>query len=133
MDVNNLVKKVMIVDDDIGVIYTVKHGIGGPGSDYEVTTVNSGKKCFELLNDNQIPDVILLDIMMPEMSGWEIHKKIKENEAWKNIPIIFLTARTDRVAKNAGGFLAEDYIEKPFKIPELKQRIDNILGKLSKK
>ena len=67
--------------------------------------------------------------MMPEMNGWEIHQKLKENANWKDIPIIFLTARTDRVAKNAGGFLAEDYIEKPFKIPELKQRIDKILAK----
>ena len=124
-----MAKKIIIVDDDLGVIYTVKHGMEGAGSDYEVTTVNSGKKFFELLENNQIPDIILLDIMMPEMSGWEIHQKLKENSAWKNIPIIFLTARTDRVAKNAGGFLAEDYIEKPFKIPELKERIDKILNR----
>ena len=64
---------------------------------------------------------------MPDMSGWKTFDKIKENEAWRGIPIVFLTARTDRVAKNAGGFLGEDYIEKPFEITDLKLRIDRIL------
>jgi len=127
-----MVKKVMIVDDDIGVIYTIKHGIGKDGTEYEVTTVNNGKECLELLENNQIPDIILLDIMMPGMNGWEIHKKIKQNSAWKDIPIIFLTARTDKIAKDAGSFLGEDYIEKPFNIPELKVRIEKILNKLQK-
>jgi len=64
------------------------------------------------------------------MSGWEVLKRLKENPSWENIPIIFLTARTDRVAEEAGGFLAEDYIEKPFKVRDLKERIDKILNKI---
>jgi len=124
-----MVKKVMIVDDDPGVIYTVKNGIEGLDKDYEITTVKSGQDCLNLLKDNKIPDLILLDIMMPEMSGWETYNKIKENNIWKNIPVVFLTARTDRIAKEAGGFLGDDYIEKPFKVPELKERIDKILKK----
>jgi DNA-binding response OmpR family regulator len=58
--------------------------------------------------------------MMPNMSGWETCKKIREKIENDELPIIFLTARTDRIAKEAGGFLADDYIEKPFKVPELK-------------
>jgi CheY-like chemotaxis protein len=123
-----MVKNIMIVDDDSSVRYTIKNGIE-LYDDYKVTTVESGIKCLEMLHNNQIPDLILLDVMMPELSGWKTFDKIRENEMWKNIPIIFLTARTDRVAKNAGGFLAEDYIEKPAKIPELKERIDKILNK----
>jgi CheY-like chemotaxis protein len=123
-----MVKNIMIVDDDSSVRYTIKNGIE-LYDDYKVTTVESGIKCLEMLHNNQIPDLILLDVMMPEMSGWKTFDKIRENEMWRNIPIIFLTARTDRVAKNAGGFLAEDYIEKPAKIPELKDRIDEILNK----
>ena len=123
-------KKIMVVDDDIGVIYTVKHGMEGADSDYEVITVESGEKCLALLEDDQIPDLILLDIMMPGMSGWEAYQKIRANEVWKNIPVVFLSARTDRIAKEAGGFLGDDYIEKPFKVPELKARIDKILKKL---
>ena len=101
----------------------------GSYKDYEITTVKSGQDCLNLLKDNKIPDLILLDIMMPEMSGWETYNKIKENNIWKNIPVVFLTARTDRIAKDAGGFLGDDYIEKPFKVPELKERIDKILKK----
>ena len=125
-----MTKKIMVVDDDIGVIYTVKHGIEGADPDYEIITVESGEKCLALLEDDQIPDLILLDIMMPGMSGWEAYQKIRANEAWKNIPVVFLSARTDRIAKEAGGFLGEDYIEKPFKVPELKARIDKVLKKL---
>jgi CheY-like chemotaxis protein len=126
-----MVKKIMIVDDDPGVIYTVKHGIEGMDDSYEITTVNSGKQALEMLKDNTVkPDLILLDIMMPEMTGWETYQKIKEMDNVKDIPVVFLTARTDRIAKDAGGFLGDDYIEKPFKVPELKARIDQILSKL---
>ena len=125
-----MVKKIMIVDDDPGVIFTVKHGIENMDEDYEITTVSSGKKCLEFLKNNDAPDLILLDIMMPEMSGWETYQKIKEEDNWKNIPVVFLTARTDRIAKDAGIFLGDDYIEKPFKVPELKERIDKILKKI---
>ena len=124
-----MVKKVLVVDDDVGVIYTVKNGIEGMDGDYEITAVTSGDECLRILENKKIPDLILLDIMMPKMSGWETYNKIRANSDWKKIPIVFLTARTDRIAKDAGGFLGDDYIEKPFKVPELKQRIDKILKK----
>ena len=117
-----MVKKIMVVDDNPDVILSVKHGLEGLDEDYHITGVESGEKCLELLQTEK-PDLILLDIMMPGMSGWKTFDRIKENSTWKQIPIVFLTARTDRVAKNAGGFLAEDYIEKPFDVRELHQRI----------
>lgn len=124
-----MVKTIIVVDDDPGVRYTVKNGIEALDEDYQIITVESGMQCLELLEKNQIPDLILLDVMMPGLTGWKTFDKIKENKSWTNIPIIFLTARTDRIAKDAGGFLAEDYVEKPAKIPELKKRIDMILKK----
>ena len=120
-------KKILVVDDEPCVLLSIQNGFEDYNDEYDVTGVSSGKECFDLLAKEYLYDIILLDIMMPEMSGWEIHKKIKENKAWKNIPIIFLTARTDRVAKNAGGFLAEDYIEKPFEISDVKSRIEKVL------
>ena len=66
---------------------------------------------------------------MPEMSGWNVFDRLKENKNWSKIPIVFLTARIDEVAKNAGKFLAEDYIEKPFDIAGVKKRIDTVLNK----
>ncbi len=124
-----MVKNILTVDDEEHIVYTVKHGLEGMDADYSVITVNSGKECFDFLEKNKLPDLILLDIMMPDMTGWEVLKKIKDNPAWSKIPVIFLTARTDRVAENAGSFLAEDYIEKPFEVPELKERIDKLLKK----
>ncbi len=123
-----MVKKVLVVDDNPDVIFSVKNGLENYDKNYIIKGVESGKKCLEFL-ENEIPDLILMDIMMPEMSGWKTFDKIKENVSWKDIPIVFLTARTDRVAKNAGGFLGEDYIEKPFEIKDLVQRINKILNK----
>ena len=120
----------MLVDDEKDQIFCIKTGFEELfGKQYSIISAESGKHCFKLLEKKVIPDIILLDIMMPDMNGWEVYQKIKANEAWKKIPVVFLTARTDRIAKEAGGFLGDDYIEKPFKIPELKARIDEILSK----
>jgi len=117
----------MVVDDDKDQIATVKYVLKSSNNEYEIVGAESGIKCLQLLKNNEIPDLILLDIMMPEMSGWEVFNRIKENFSWKNIPIIFLTARTDNVAKNAGTFLADDFIEKPFNSKYLMEKIEKIL------
>ena len=123
-----MVKKILVVDDNPDVIFSVRNGLEKFKKDYTIIGAESGKECLELLKTNT-PDLILLDIMMPELSGWKTFDLIKGNDSWKNIPIVFLTARTDNVAKNAGGFLGEDYIEKPFEIKDLKERIDKILSR----
>jgi len=115
-------RKIMVVDDNPDVLFSVKNGLEDIDSNFQIQGVESGEKCLEIL-ETEAPDLILLDIMMPGMSGWKTFDKIKENSKWKGIPVVFLTARTDRVAKNAGGFLAEDYIEKPFNLGDLHQRI----------
>jgi two-component system response regulator VicR len=121
-----MAKKILVVDDNPDIIVAVKNGLESISNDYEVVGVESGIKCLELLKADS-HDLVLLDIMMPEMSGWETFDKIKGSKDFGNIPIIFLTARTDNVAKKAGGFLGDDYIEKPFKIDELKNRIEQVL------
>lgn len=123
----------MVVDDDPSIIYTVKHGLEALDSDFRIIGANSGEQCLKLLRNNEIPDVILLDIMMPGMTGWETINKIKQDESLKTIPVIFLTARTDRIARDAGSFLADDYIEKPFQIQDIKHRIDKVLTSKSGK
>ena len=117
----------MIVDDDQNTLQTLKQSLEYMNADYKVTCASNGMQCLELLKNNEIPDLILLDIMMPKMSGWETFKNLKGNPLWKDIPVFFLTARTDRVAENAGSFLAAEYIQKPFDIEDLKIRIDKIL------
>ena len=120
-------KKIMVVDDEPDQIYAIKKSLEKTGGTYEIIPANSGAQCLEFLEKNQIPDLILLDIMMPEMSGWIVFDKLKDNASWEKIPIIFLTARTDKIAEDAGGFLGNDFIEKPFDVKDLKSRIDKVL------
>ncbi|KYK25830.1 chemotaxis protein CheY [Thermoplasmatales archaeon SG8-52-1] len=127
-------KKIMLIDDEKDQIFSIKTGFEELyPNEYEIITVESGKKCFGLLEKNVIPDIIILDIMMPEMNGWQVFDKLRAHQSWKNIPVIFLTARSDSLAANAGAMIAEDYIEKPIDIKELKLRIDNVLNKVKKK
>lgn len=118
----------MIVDDNVDLTYVVKKSLEKMENGYEVTSANRGQDCFELLNEGKVPDLILLDIMMPEMNGWDVFAKLKENAEWRKIPIVFLTAKTDFFSKGLGMIPAHDYIEKPFEIDELKKRIDKILS-----
>ena len=121
----------MLVDDEQDQIFSIKTGFEQEFPDeYEIIGVESGAKCFKLLEKSEIPDIILLDIMMPEMSGWEVFDKLRANQSWKHIPVIFITARSDGLAANAGAMIADDYIEKPIEIKELKTRIDTVLNKV---
>ena len=116
-------KKIIVVDDEPDIIYSIKVGLG---NDFEIIESNSGRQLFQIL-ESCIPDLVLLDIMIPDMNGWQILKRLKENEKLKNIPIIIITARTDKTAENAGRFYAEGYFEKPFTIEDLKGSISKIL------
>jgi DNA-binding response OmpR family regulator len=130
----NITKTILVVDDNPDVITSLKTGLEDATQEYMIVGAENGQKCLELLKDNIIPDIILLDIMMPQMSGWEVFDRIKENPSWNTIPVIFLTARTDRIAKKAGSFLGDDYIEKPFEIIDLKNRIEIVFqNKASKR
>jgi CheY-like chemotaxis protein len=126
-------RKIMMVDDEADQIHILKILLGvRNNNDYELLDAKSGTECLQMLKNNQIPDVIILDIMMPGMSGWEVFEKIKENPTWNKIPVIFLTARTDETAKRAGGFLGDDYVEKPYDINELIESIDKVIEKKKK-
>lgn len=126
-------KKIMLVDDEKDQIYFIKTSFENLfGKEYTIIPVESGEKCFELLQKKEIPHLILLDIMMPKMNGWEVFDRLRANPAWKDIPIIFLTARTDEFAEHAGALIAEDYVKKPIEIKELKTRIDNVLKRAKK-
>ena len=118
--------KVMVVDDeqdlrDMLSVMMKKEG-------YQIIDASSGDECFKLLEEGEKPDIILLDIMMPDMNGWEVYDKIKENPMWKDIPIVFLTVRSDKLSKNVGTSLGSDYIVKPFEFQDLKDRINKVLN-----
>jgi len=121
-------KKIMIVDDNPDLLYMVKKGLERIDEGYKVTSANGGKECFELLKKGDMPDLILLDVMMPEINGWDVFTKIKENPTWREIPIVFLTAKTDDYSKGFGKITANDYITKPYEIKDLKIAIEKVLN-----
>jgi len=122
-----MTKKIMVIDDSSEITFSVKFGLEKINSDLNVTRVESGEKFFEMLEKNEIPDLILLDIMMPKMNGWQVFKKLRKNDKWRNIPVFFLTAKSDNFSKAFGKIIAESYIEKPFEINDLNNRIEKML------
>jgi len=126
-------KKIIIVDDEPDIILSVKQFLEKSDDGYEIICTDSARQCLDLLNKDQIPDLIILDIMMPEMTGWEFFDTLKENSSWANIPVVFLTAKTDAYSKKFGSISGNDYIKKPFDLKNLKERIDKILKNTSQK
>lgn len=115
------------MDDDSDTYSSIKQGLEYQHpTEFDVFCVDCEKKCFELLDKSCNPDLIILDIMLPGINGWEVYDRFKANERWKNIPIIFLSERSDKVARTAGSVLGEAYIKKPFEIIDLKRRIDKV-------
>jgi len=121
-----MTKKIMVVDDEPDILFTVEEMLKSNG--YEVIKAVDGKDCLNKLSE-VIPDLVLLDIMMPEINGWDVAAKIKENPKWSDIPIVFLTVKGDTMSIGMGGIVAEDYITKPFDIVDLKNRVERILNK----
>lgn len=114
-------RKVMLVDDNITNLTIGKNILS---ETYDVFTVPSGEKLFKIL-EKATPDIILLDVEMPDMDGYETIKRLKSDEASADIPVIFLTARSDTGSEVEGLALgALDYITKPFSPPLLIRRID---------
>ena len=116
----------MVVDDEPDILFTVGQMLEMSG--FEIVRAKDGNECIDMLNDLQsAPDLILLDIMMPNVSGWDVAARIKENPKWKNIPIVFLTAKGDTMSIGMGGLAAEDYIVKPFDVKDLIIGVKKIL------
>lgn len=123
-----MMKKILIVDDNVDILHTLKKGFEIIDETYELSLVENGTKFLEQMERNQKPDLILLDIMMPGINGWDLFAKIKENSEWSTIPIVFLTAKADGFSVGFGKKNADAYITKPFEINTIKETIDNLLG-----
>ncbi len=111
---------VLIVDDTPLNIHLIANLLG---TDYEIAMATNGEQALEMIKDTP-PDLILLDVMMPGIDGYEVCRRLKNNLATNTIPVIFLTAKTevDDVVRGfeAGGV---DYVSKPFQALELKARV----------
>ncbi len=111
-------KKILIVDDDVRNIYALASILGD--EDMEIVSAENGKDALNILQENSSIDLVLMDIMMPEMDGYEAMEKIRKHNKYKNIPIIALTAKAMKGDRqkciNAG---ANDYLSKPVDVDKL--------------
>jgi len=126
-DINNK-PKILIVDDEPVNLMVLEYALC---DDYQIITATTGEDAIKLAISENMVDLILLDIMLPGMNGYEVISILSQKAETKNIPVIFVTAMRDLEAEEHGLNLgALDYITKPFKLPIIKARIRNhILAK----
>ena len=118
--------KVLVVDDEIYIVHILDFSLGMEG--YDVVTALDGEQALEKIKSDK-PDLIVLDIMMPKLDGYEVCKTIKSDPATKQIPVILLSAKGRNVDQKMGFDVgADDYITKPFSPRKLVERINQLLG-----
>lgn len=116
--------KILIVDDEKDILELLKYNLEKEG--FNVSTANDGKQALKLLNKDFA--LVVLDVMMPEMDGWELCKAIRRDPAYSVLPVIFLTARDTEVDEVVGLELgADDYITKPVKVRTFIARVKKAL------
>jgi DNA-binding response OmpR family regulator len=122
--------RILYIEDDPGMIDLVSTLVTRRG--YELVGAAGGRKGLELLHElTEKPDVILLDLMMPDMDGWDVYQNIKGTESTKTIPVIIVTAKAQNIDKVLGLQIAkvDDYVTKPFSPTDLVNSIEKVLGK----
>jgi len=121
-------KTIVYIEDDTEMIELIRLVLERKG--FETIGAVGGHKGLEIIFDIK-PDLILLDLMMPEMDGWDVFHQIKSNESTKNIPVIILSAKAQPIDRILGIEIAkvDDYLTKPFKTQELVDSIERLLQK----
>ena len=120
-------KKILIVEDEPHTVQTIKDRLEFYG--YEVITASDGEEALSKAR-NEAPNLILLDLMLPKMNGYEVCQLLKFDQKYKHIPIIMLTARTQETDKNMGKETgADEYVTKPFEFDDLVPKIKTYLEK----
>ena len=118
--------KILVVDDEIYIVHILDFSLGMEG--YEVVTALDGEQALAKVKTEE-PDLIVLDIMMPKLDGYETCKMLKSDPETRHIPVILLSAKGRNVDQQMGFQVgADDYITKPFSPRKLVERINLILG-----
>ncbi|MDH3215208.1 MAG: response regulator [Candidatus Krumholzibacteria bacterium] len=118
--------KILVVDDEVYILHILEFSLGAEG--FQVITANNGELAIEKARREK-PDLIVLDIMMPVLDGYETLKRLKSDSETKDMPVILLTAKGRDVDKRLGFEVgATDYIVKPFSPSRLIERIEEIIG-----
>lgn len=125
---NAKLKCILCVEDEPEMIDLIRLILGRRG--FDVKGANGGVEGLKMIHQEK-PDLILLDLMMPDMDGWEVYQQIKADERTRGIPVIVVTAKAQSIDKVLGLHIAkvDDYIAKPFQPQELLASVERILQK----
>lgn len=119
-------QKILLVDDDPNILISLEFLMRKNG--FDVLIARNGTEALELLNEN-VPNLTLLDIMMPDVDGYEICKHIKTSKKLKHSKVIFLSAKTRESDVRKGYELGADlYVTKPFSTKDLVKKVEELLG-----
>jgi DNA-binding response OmpR family regulator len=123
---NAHLKCILCVEDEPEMIDLMRLILGRRG--FEVKGANGGVEGLKMVRD-EMPDLVLLDLMMPDMDGWEVYQQMKADEKTKNIPVIVVTAKAQSIDKVLGLHIAkvDDYITKPFSPQDLMNSVEKVL------
>jgi two-component system response regulator VicR len=127
MDNNKSIKHILCIEDEPEMIDLIRLILVRRG--FEVSGAAGGKAGLSAVRE-KLPDLVLLDLMMPDMDGWEVYQQMKADESTRHIPVIVVTARAQSIDKVLGLHIAkvDDYIAKPFSPQELLNSVEKILG-----
>lgn len=125
---NTRAKSILCIEDEAEMIDLMRLILGRRG--YDVKGAISGMEGLKMIREHS-PDLILLDLMMPEMDGWEVYQQIKADEKMKKTPVIVVTAKAQSIDRVLGLHIAkvDDYIAKPFSPQELLTSVEKVLNK----
>ncbi len=119
-------RKILIVDDEPNIVMTLEYTF--KKKDFEVYIARDGSEALQILESNS-PDVVLLDIMMPNVDGYQTLKQIRDNDRLKNTKVVFLTAKNKASDIEEGLKLGADkYLTKPFSIKKIVSEINELLN-----
>jgi len=121
------VKRILCIEDDPEMIDLIRLILGRRG--FKVSGAAGGTAGIKAVRE-QLPDLVLLDLMMPDMDGWEVYQQMKAEESTRNIPVIVVTAKAQSIDKVLGLHIAkvDDYISKPFSPQELMNSVEKVIG-----
>jgi two-component system response regulator VicR len=120
-------KKVVYIEDDPEMIDLVSLIVSRRG--YQVFGANGGREGLEAVQE-KLPDLVLLDLMMPDMDGWDVYHQLKGMKSTSSIPVIIITAKSQEIDRVLGLHIAkvDDYISKPFRPQELLDSMDRVIS-----
>jgi two-component system response regulator VicR len=121
-------KRILCIEDEAEMIDLMQLILSRKG--YQVSGAAGGQEGLEKAR-TEMPDLVLLDLMMPDMGGWEVYQQMKADEKMKDIPVIIVTAKAQSIDKVLGLYIAkvDDYIAKPFSPTELIDSVEHVLRK----